>query len=490
MRSTPGDLRRHRAHHECRDERPRNVDPDRVERHPAPLELDARLDLEPDVGRPLLPRASGGRGLRARARRSRENRRAGVARAGSTPSRRSAQSRTRSSPRERTSSTISATPLMPSIRSSGTSRIDDAPAASSAGSSRQTSCAGMTLCTATMPGSASGSTLGAREPGTSAQIASSASSGAFSIRYRAPRASTTLRKTPASCCDSSRGSRGPMSTASDSSRRADASAGRSCGACCRSRRGRRSRRRGRGAARARRSRCTSTSSTPGSSSRASRGKLVATRAPRRSSSDLHGRLGRHRSLERARAEAEPHELGDVGAALAHDVEAGDAAVDDAVLHVLGDVVGAHEQRLDRRVAAREGERAVARRLGAEPGVVRGARSRARGAAPSRERRFSGARPACAVAAPASSRPRRSGATAPPASPSSSRRAPAAPPPGTAAPRPAAAPPASGAPSRPAPTSCRGRAGSAPPRPRSGARRSPAKSSRCSFVGQCRGLRCA
>ena len=116
--------------------------------------------------------------------------------------------------------------------------------------------------------------------------------------------------------------------------------------------------------------CTSTSSIgSGSSSRASRGKLVATRAPREIVERLHGRLGRHRGLERARAEAEPRELADVGAALPHDVEAGDAAVDDAVLHVLGDVVGAHEQRLDRRVAAREGERAVARRLGPEPGVV-------------------------------------------------------------------------------------------------------------------------
>ena len=54
------------------------------------------------------------------------------------------------------------------IRSTGTSRIDDAPAASSFGSSRQTSAAGTSACTATMPGSASGSTLGAREPGTSA----------------------------------------------------------------------------------------------------------------------------------------------------------------------------------------------------------------------------------------------------------------------------------------------------------------------------------
>ena len=59
----------------------------------------------------------------------------------------------------------------------------------------------------------------------------------------------------------------------------------------------------------------------------------------------------------------------VGAALAHEVDAGDAAVDDAVLHVLGHVGGAHEQDLDRRVAARERERALAGLLGAEAGVL-------------------------------------------------------------------------------------------------------------------------
>src|SRR5205085_11638716 len=83
----------------------------------------------------------------------------------------------------------------------------------------------------------------------------------------------------------------------------------------------------------------------------------------------HRRLGRHRRLKRARAETEPGELDDVGAAFTHDVETGDAAVDDAVLHVFGDVVGPYEQRLDRRVPARKSERAVARRLGPEAGVV-------------------------------------------------------------------------------------------------------------------------
>ena len=96
---------------------------------------------------------------------------------------------------------------------------------------------------------------------------------------------------------------------------------------------------------------------------------MATRAPARSASRLHGGLVGDGGLERARAEAEAEQLDDVGAALLDDVEPGDAAVDDAVLHVLGHVVGAHEQCLDGRVAAGEGERPVARCLGAEPGVV-------------------------------------------------------------------------------------------------------------------------
>ena len=81
------------------------------------------------------------------------------------------------------------------------------------------------------------------------------------------------------------------------------------------------------------------------------------------------RLLRHRDFERACAEAESLQLRDVRPALAHDVEPGDAAVDDAVLHVLGNVVRAHEQRLDGGVAARERERAVTGRLRPETCVV-------------------------------------------------------------------------------------------------------------------------
>ena len=76
----------------------------------------------------------------------------------------------------------------------------------------------------------------------------------------------------------------------------------------------------------------------------------------------------HGGLERARAEAEPQQLVDVDAALAHEVGAGDAAVDDAVADVLGHVGGADEQDVDRRVPARERERALARLLRAETRV--------------------------------------------------------------------------------------------------------------------------
>jgi hypothetical protein len=61
----PGDLRRNGAHDQCRDESARDVDADRVERHPAALELDAGPHLEPNVGRPLalVPPANGVRKL-------------------------------------------------------------------------------------------------------------------------------------------------------------------------------------------------------------------------------------------------------------------------------------------------------------------------------------------------------------------------------------------------------------------------------------------
>ncbi len=92
---------------------------------------------------------------------------------------------------------------------------------------------------------------------------------------------------------------------------------------------------------------------------------------------------------------------------------------------------------------------------------------------SRNRPFDGTailRIVAAAGAPAGSRPRRAAATAPRASPLSSTRALAARPPGTAAPRPGGAPPATGAPSRPAPRACRDPAGSSGLPPSSAATR--------------------
>ena len=66
---------------------------------------------------------------------------------------------------------------------------------------------------------------------------------------------------------------------------------------------------------------------------------------------------------------EPEQLVDVDAALADEVGPRDPAVDDAVLHVLGNVGRAHEQDVDRRVPAGERERALARLLGPEARVL-------------------------------------------------------------------------------------------------------------------------
>ena len=96
---------------------------------------------------------------------------------------------------------------------------------------------------------------------------------------------------------------------------------------------------------------------------------------------LVARLLGHGGLEPAGAEAELEQLLDARAALADEVLAGDAAVDDAVLHVLRDVGRADEQHVDRRVPAREGERALAGLLRARAPRPRAARPTARAAAP-------------------------------------------------------------------------------------------------------------
>jgi hypothetical protein len=84
---------------------------------------------------------------------------------------------------------------------------------------------------------------------------------------------------------------------------------------------------------------------------------------------LHGRLLGHGRLEPAGAEPEPKQLAHARAALAHEVDPGDPAIDDAVLHVLRHVGRADEQDVDRRVPARKCERPLAGHLGAEAGVL-------------------------------------------------------------------------------------------------------------------------
>ena len=94
-----GHLRRHDAHDECRDEVARHVDADGVERHPAPLEHDARLDLERHVRRTLhrVPAAHPVGELEDRLRAAAPSRRRPPERA----RRRPARAPTRSPPRAR-----------------------------------------------------------------------------------------------------------------------------------------------------------------------------------------------------------------------------------------------------------------------------------------------------------------------------------------------------------------------------------------------------
>ena len=79
----------------------------------------------------------------------------------------------------------------------------------------------------------------------------------------------------------------------------------------------------------------------------------------------------HRCLQRAAGEPELRQRDDVHSGLDDEVGAGDPEVDDSVLNVLGYVVRAHEQQIDRRVRARDEQRPVGRleaepRFGAQP----------------------------------------------------------------------------------------------------------------------------
>src|SRR5579862_4437273 len=457
-------LRRDRAHHERRDEPARDVDADRVERHPAALELDARLDLEPHVCRPLsLMPAADTIGehehgvLRQLARRLRAGGLHAV------------------EPQRPFAHRLLPTLLHvfddvhPSIRSTGTRRIEEAPAASSSGSSRHTSAAGTRLWTATIPGSDSGSTLGAREPGTSAQIAPSASSGAFSIRYRVARASTTLRKTLASWTASPRGSGGPISTASDWSRTPTerrpfvrrvlpletrstiASASPSRGASSTEP-------------------CTSTSSIgTGMRSRASLGKLVAMRAPPSpSGAATPDSSGTATSSVHA---PKPSRCSSLTRAPRSRTMSSPVMPQSTTPSCTYSGMSSARTSSASTGAFRHGN-ASAR----SPGVSGPSPASSRSAiAGSRSRPFDGTAilsvAAAGAEARAGSRPRPDAATAPRASPSSSNRAPASRPPGMAGRRRGASPPASGAPSRRAPSACTDRGGSAAPRPSSAATRS-------------------
>ena len=156
-------LRRDGAHDERREQPARNVDADRAQRNPAALEHDAGLDLELDVARPLslVPAADAVGQRQQRLARQQLGLRHCARRLDAVELERPLAHGVEAALLDVVDD------LHEIIRSTGTSRIDEAPAASSFGSSRQTSAAGTSACTATMPGSASGRTLGAREPGTS-----------------------------------------------------------------------------------------------------------------------------------------------------------------------------------------------------------------------------------------------------------------------------------------------------------------------------------
>jgi translation initiation factor IF-2 len=217
--------------------------------------------------------------------------------------------------------------------------------------------------------------------------------------------------------------------------------------------------------------CTSTSSTvSGSSARASRGKLVATRAPARSASDRTvDSVGTAASSVHA---PKPRRSSSTTSAPLSSTMSSPVMPQSTTPSCTYSGTSSARTRSASTGALRHGK-ASARSPGVSGPRPASWRSSIDG---SRSRPFDGTAilrrsSGAAAGARASSRPRRGAATVRPASRSSSRRAPGVRPPGTAAPRPAAGRPASGAPSRRAPRSCRGRAGIAPPRPSSGGRRS-------------------
>ena len=101
------------------------------------------------------------------------------------------------------------------------------------------------------------------------------------------------------------------------------------------------------------------------------GYAVATRRPARSRSSACGASSGTAACSVQRANPSSASVTHLRAGFGDEVRARDPEVDDAVLDVLGHVVGAHEQQVDRRVRARHQERALGRLepeagVGAEP----------------------------------------------------------------------------------------------------------------------------
>src|SRR5436190_12603715 len=217
--------------------------------------------------------------------------------------------------------------------------------------------------------------------------------------------------------------------------------------------------------------CTSTSSIgDGSSSRASRGKLVATRAPASSSMPSSGdSSGTAASSVHA---PKPSRCSSETRAARSRTMSSPVMPQSTTPSCTYSGMSSARTRSASTGALRHGN-ASARSPGASGPSPASSSSATAG---SRSRPFEGTAilrrgGGAGAAVRARNRPRPGATTARRASRSSSTRARAAPPPGRAGPGPAAAPPASDAPSRRAPPSCRGRAGSAAPRPASAARRS-------------------
>ena len=122
MRRDAGHLRGHGAHDERRDEVARHVDADGVERHPAPFEHDARLDLERDVRRTLhlVPAADAVGERRGSPRAAARRRRHGARRLDAVELERPLANRLGARAR-----LMSATIAHAAIRSTGTIRIDE-----------------------------------------------------------------------------------------------------------------------------------------------------------------------------------------------------------------------------------------------------------------------------------------------------------------------------------------------------------------------------